>query len=176
MTTRREHPIQFVRGGDWANRNEASLLHPGELGQAAVIGDKHYKTVQLDTGATSATPTGAQATQQVAFWKDRANSLVTNDIRFSQGGRNTVAGIFPCTVTAGYYTAILTGRSRRVSVKVESDTYVAGDQVIAASGATATGDREAAGTAPTYQRIGFSNYGNHTANVLLVDLDLPDYD
>lgn len=177
MPTRREHPIQFVRGGNWAQRNEASLLHPGELMQKATIDDKDYQTVQLDTGATSATPAGVVAANMVAYWKDRSAGLVTNDPRVAEKLRDSVAGIFPYATTAGYYTAIYNGRSRNVSVKVDGSAFVAGDHVIADTEANGPqGTRIAAGTAVSTGRFIGDARGAAVANVLAVDLMLPDFD
>lgn len=176
MPTGLRHPIQWVKGGNWENRNETydPQKHASQLGQKVTLDDRDYMTVRLDSGATSATPTGAQAAQQIAYFKDRAAGLVTNDIRFAARGRNHVAGVFPATVTPDRVTAIYTGRSRNVSMKVDGSAFVAGDQVISdASGAQGT--RVAAGTAPTHQLIGYAN-GAAVANVLAVDLNLPDFD
>lgn len=177
MPTRKEHPIQFVRGGDWNNRNESELLHPGDLMGKTTIGDVDYQTVKLDSGATSAVPQGAQAANDVAYWKDRSAGLVTHDARVAEKGINSVAGVFPCAVTPGYYTAIKTGRSRNVNVAVDGSAFVAGDQVISDSAANGPqGTRVAAGTAAAQgQYIGQSR-GVSAGGVLAVDLMLPDFD
>ena len=64
-----------------------------------------YLRVQLDSGATSATPIGAVAAGQLAYWKNQSSAIVTNDSRFADvgvsGAINRVAGIFPLAVTAG---------------------------------------------------------------------------
>lgn len=78
---------------------------PGELGCA--FNDQNdtgsYLRVQLDSGATSATPVGAVVAGQVAYWKDRSRSLVTNDKRFCDvgvsGAVNRVAGFFQLAVS-----------------------------------------------------------------------------
>lgn len=80
---------------------------PGELGYA--FADQNtggeYLRVQLDSGATAATPTGAVVAGQTAFWKDQVNSIVTNDKRFcdvgASGAINRVAGFFQLAVTGG---------------------------------------------------------------------------
>lgn len=177
MPTNRTHQIQFVRGGNWAARNEASLLHPGELMQKATIDDKDYQTVKLDSGATSSVPQGAQIAYDIAYWKDRAAGLVTHDARVAEKGINSVAGVFPYAVTPGYYTAIYTGRSRNVSVNVDSSAFVAGDLVISDSAANGPqGTRVAAGTAAAQGVFLGQSRGAHVSNVLAVDLQLPDFD
>ena len=80
---------------------------PGEIGCAFYDPNtaRAHARVKLDSGATSATPIGAVAAGQLAFWKDRANAIVTNDKRFCDvgvtGSVNRVAGVFPLAVTAG---------------------------------------------------------------------------
>lgn len=78
---------------------------PGELGYA--FNDPEggsWLRVQLDSGATSATAIGAVAAGQLAFWKDEANAIVTNDKiqcdAGSAGAINRVAGVFATAVTA----------------------------------------------------------------------------
>ena len=79
---------------------------PGELGQAFFEQDTGQVClrVKLDSGATSATPTGAVAAGQLAFWKNQSQSLVTNDQRMCDigplGAANRVAGVFQLAVTA----------------------------------------------------------------------------
>jgi hypothetical protein len=62
-----------------------------------------YLRVRLDSGATSATAVGAVAAGQLAFWKDQANALVTNDKNQCDvgpsGAINRVAGIFQLAVS-----------------------------------------------------------------------------
>jgi hypothetical protein len=78
---------------------------PGEIGcayndQSTGYG---YVRVKLDSGATSATPTGAPVIGQLAYWKDRSAAIVTNDSRMSDCGStgfiNRVAGVFSCVPT-----------------------------------------------------------------------------
>lgn len=89
---------------------------PGELGCA--FNDQNtggaYLRVQLDSGATSATPVGAVAVGQLAYWKNQTSpgggsqntsppALVTNDPRFCDLGPtaapNRVAGVFQLAVS-----------------------------------------------------------------------------
>lgn len=177
MPTGRTHPIQFVRGGDWNARNESALLHPGEIMHKTTIDDTDYQTVQLDTGATSAVPQGAQAANELAYWKDRQAGIVTHDARVAQMGIDSLCGVFPCAVTPGYYTAIKTGRSRKVNVKVDNSAFVAGDNVVSDTAANGPqGTRVAAGTAAAQGQFLGKARGASAANVLAVDLQLPDFD
>ena len=177
MPTGRTHPIQFVRGGDWNARNESALLHPGEIMQKATINDNDYQTVQLDTGATSAVPQGAQAANELAYWKDRSVGLVTHDARVAEMGIDSLCGVFPCVVTPGNYTAIKTGRSRNVSVKVDGSTFAKGDSVKTDTAANGPqGTQVGSGTAVAQGQFLGKAKGAAVANVLAVDLQLPDFD
>ncbi len=79
---------------------------PGEIGCA--FNDQSsggsYLRVKLDSGASSATTVGAVAAGQLAFWKDQAAGIVTNDKNQCDvgpsGAINRVAGIFQLAVTA----------------------------------------------------------------------------
>lgn len=80
---------------------------PGEIG--CYFNDQNtggeYLRVLLDSGATSATSVGLVKAGQLAFWKDAAAGIVTNDKRFCDLGVtasiNRVAGIFQLAVTPG---------------------------------------------------------------------------
>ncbi len=79
---------------------------PGEIGCA--FNDQSsggsYLRVKLDSGATSGTSVGAVAAGQLAYWKDQAAGIVTNDKNQCDvgpsGAVNRVAGIFQLAVTA----------------------------------------------------------------------------
>lgn len=113
----------------------------GDLGTAYDSNDKTYQKVVLDSGATSATPTGAVAANQLAYWKDRANYIVTNDSRFAMFGgtansfRNNVAGLFRSAVPAGAAFFVLQ-RGRSVNVK-EVGSATQGMQLVASTSTTA---------------------------------------
>jgi|WetSurMetagenome_2_1015567.scaffolds.fasta_scaffold06646_4 hypothetical protein len=72
--------------------------------------NRAHARVRLDSGATSATPIGAVAIGQLAFWKDRTLAIVTNDKRFCDvgpsGSVNRVAGVFTVAATASNITDI----------------------------------------------------------------------
>lgn len=113
----------------------------GDLGTAYDTNDKAYQKVTLDSGATSATPTGAVAANQLAYWKDRSNYVVTNDSRFALFAntalsfRNNVAGLFRSAVPAGANCFVLQ-RGRNVSVK-EVGSATPGMQLVASTSTTA---------------------------------------
>ena len=178
MPTNNRHQIQYVRGGDWNARNETydSYVHDGQLGQKTTIDDTDYITVKLDSGATSSVPQGAQAANDLAYWKNRRDGLVTHDARVAEMGIESVAGVFPVVVTAGNVTAIKGIKSRNVSVLVDGSAFVAGDNVISDSAANGPqGTRIAAGTAAAQGRYVGKSLGVSANNVLQVDLDLPDF-
>ena len=79
---------------------------PGEIGCA--FNDQNtgntYLRALLDSGATSANTVGVVAAGQLAFWKNQAQSIVTNDKNQCDvgpsGAINRVAGVFQTAVTA----------------------------------------------------------------------------
>lgn len=88
-----------------AQMGPANLFHPGEAGSRVIltqagVGSKEYQLCQIDSGATSATPSGALTLGQLLYWKDRSNYVVTNDNRFADtvltgtaGGLGTAGGV-----------------------------------------------------------------------------------
>jgi hypothetical protein len=148
----------------------------GDLGNAYDYNDRTYQKVTLDSGATSATPTGAVAANQVAFWKDRTNYVVTNDARFAlfnnvaNSYANNVAGIFRATIPPGSGCFVLI-KGRAIPVKSAGAT--AGMMMVANQGSTAAdASGTAIGTPPPTQSIGVaiaSSAGGNTS----VDVDMP---
>jgi hypothetical protein len=145
----------FISTGNPATVNDAEPYHPGQLGQRwedRNNGDAEWEYVKLDSGATAATPVGVTAAGQLAFWKDRAKKIVTNDLRFAPEGRNGYAGVIGGAVTAGHHCWIQRGGLQ--SVVAAAGTYAAGDLVVPNSGTAAAGTVVAAGTAPTHRIVG----------------------
>lgn len=147
------------------------MYAPGELGCAFWDPNtqKEWLRVLLDSGATAATPTGAVLAGQLAFWKDKLRSIVTNDSRFcdvtAAGSVNRVAGVFQTPVTAapgvngtdglpvqyvcdvvirGINTPIATAGAPVLGAQVAADT----------TAATARAIVVAIGTAPPTQPLG----------------------
>lgn len=149
----------------------------GELGGSFDLNNRTYSLVQNDSGATSATPTGAVAANQVAFWKDKAAGIVTNDKRFALNGTisnaagNAIAGIYRVAATAGAIVCIL---SRGQSIAVASDSNGGGGQmaVVDITASTARVTNVAVGTAPGYQVVGIMRSTPAGGNVN-VDVDIP---
>lgn len=168
------------RTGNIEAMNESSLPRGGELGAVVKAQEnKGYQIVQCDSGATAAAPSGVVIAGDLAFWKDKANYLVTPDVAQAMGAedatndnkRNNVAGRFTAAVTAGNYCVIQ--QKGRGSVRSDGGAdFTAGDKAIAANTTASDIDRMAAGTAPTHTVVGTvaaAESGGFTA----VDLDLP---
>ncbi len=158
---------QWVPGNNPDTANETDLYAPGELGGLWPTDDRIYQKVQVDSGATSLTPAGAVAAAQVAFWKDKASYLTTNDSRFANGGvgdaRNFVAGIYRGSLTAGNYGFILV-QGKAIPVKCTTSP-TAGALLVANTGTDADATSVAAGTAPTCIVIGTAQAPKSGANV-----------
>ncbi len=172
----------FLPTGNPDTTNTVDLYAPGELGACfdyPAKGGPTYQRVQLDSGATASTPTGAVAANQVLYWKSRVNKIVTNDSRLAIGGtttnawRNQVAGIARVAGTAGYYIDILkTGNS--ISVLSDGNGGV-GQTAIANSVTTIAGVIPlAVGAAATYQPIG--TYRSDSGTTAVIDVDIPNID
>lgn len=170
----------YVQTGDPDTWHSDALQRGGELGKAYDVNDRAYQRVQVDSGATSATPVGAVAANQLAFWCDRANYKVTNDKRFALYGgvansfANNVAGVFRHAVSAGQYCDILI-RGRNIPVYATAG-LTAGEQVVAdVTDATAYADGPiAVGTAITYQVLGVCRTTSTGAGgTAYVDFDIP---
>lgn len=150
---------------------------PGDLGEAFEIGDKTYELAFCDSGATSATPTGAVAANQLAFWKSKVNRIVTNDRRFAfgntvaNGSGNFVAGIFRVAAGAGNLICVLT-KGHAISVKCA---------VAATAGMILTADVDsngpqvvgvAVGTAPGYLPVAVSRQAQ-SGSTVVCDVNIP---
>lgn len=172
------NPTVHIPTGDPTKTNVPSLQHPGDLGRRFPFneGEDFYRRVKVDTGATSATPSGAIANNHTAYWKDRRAFLVTNDIRMAEGGvgRNSMAGIFRLAATAGYYVDVHVSGPAATVLDDAGRTAVAGDKVIP-SGTSTKVATIAQGTAPTHDAIGDAT-GPAVAGVLTVRLNVPDID
>lgn len=163
--TRAGSQTVYVITGNPDTSQEETAFRPGEIGQTFEYDTKSYQAVKLDSGATAATPSGVVAANQLAYWKDKTNFVVTNDLR--QSNRNNVAGIFRMANTAGYERVFILQRGDAISVKSDGAGAV-GDSIIADATSTQV-TNIAAGSAPTYQKLGtvtaVAGGGNITADV-----------
>ena len=159
--------------------NSTTLYKPGELGSQVQIGAKGYQLVQLDSGATASTA-GAPVCGSLAFWKSRANYIVTTDKIQAEGANqstatvvsnvigstvNSIAGVFCQTtsganvagttsLTAGNY-GVIQQRGPHVGVQTSSGTAKNGDMLIGLTTGAPPGTLVvAAGTAMVSQQVG----------------------
>jgi hypothetical protein len=164
---------------------------PGELGGKFTDENTggRYLRVKLDSGASAATAVGIVAVGQLAFWKDQAQSLVTNDKNQCDvgpsGAINRVAGVFQLAVTAApgvngtdglplQYMCDLVIKKRAYPVAA-TGTILAGTQFIADTSANvARGISQAAvNTAPVSQVLGVcANSVLAAGNTTLVDVSI----
>lgn len=150
---------------------------PGDLGQKFDYNTRMYQRVKLDSGATSATPSGAPAANDILYWRDKDDYIVTNDRRFAMNlgigtsaYNNFIAGILRNAATPGYYIDILQ-KGDNISLNDGGNSFAAGETVIGELDAVNAVDRVAVGTAPTYQRIGVAR-GAAANGLVSVDVDL----
>ena len=167
----------YVQTGNPDTWSQATLTRPGELGKAYDANDRAYQRVKLDSGVSASNTVGVVAANQLAFWKDRAQYIVTNDKRFAlmngvaNSFGNNVAGIFRSAVPSGYYCDILI-RGRNIPVAAVAGVD-GGESVIAdVTADTASADSVAVGTAVTYQKLGVVRT-NVADSIAYVDIDIP---
>ena len=155
----------------------------GQLGVVHEANSRAYQRVKLDSGATSATPTGVVAANQLAFWRYQGDSTVqpytvTNDRRFAMNlteatnaYANFVAGVFRLAVTAGQYCDVLV-KGSNIPVADGGNTFAAGETVFAELDSAAAANRTAVGTMPSYLTLGRARGAASGGNVN-VDIDIP---
>lgn len=154
---------------------------PGSLGLTFEAGNpaRTYQRVVLDSGATSATPSGAVAANDLLYWKDKSNYIVTNDSRFAMGGasgttvyRSYSAGVLRLAATPGYIVD-LCQRGLSIPGADGGNTFAAGEQVFAEATATDNAfDRIGIGTACPGQCLGVAR-GVAAGGFVNIDLDIP---
>lgn len=170
----------YVQTGNPDTWYSETLQRPGELGKAYDWNDRAYQRVKVDSGVSASNAVGVVAANQLAFWKDRANYIVTNDKRFALFGAvansfaNNVAGVFRAAVPAGYYCDVLQ-RGRNIPATSTAGCS-AGEQVVAdVTASTAYVDGPVnVGTAITYQVLGVCRTtSTGAAGTAYVDFDIP---
>lgn len=166
----------YMPQGTSAQTNAPTPMYaPGELGCAFYDPDTGNTClrVKLDSGASAASPVGAVAAGQLAFWKDQVAGIVTNDKNQCDigpsGAINRVAGIFQLAVSTAagttgtdgnpvQYVCDLVIQSKSFNVQANG-TLVAGANVLADT--TASVSRAiapaAVNTAPVSQVLGTWN-------------------
>lgn len=142
----------------------AQYYASGDIGVTFEYQDKAYTVAILDSGATSANAVGAPAANQLLFWKNKANRIVTNDFRQSitpSAPGTSVAGVLRVTPaaplgTGGNVIAMLI-RGFGIPVKAGTTaigTIMANTSASTASVVTATGTLPVIGTATTADSAG----------------------
>lgn len=143
----------------------------GDIGQSIENNDRTYTMVILDSGATSATPVGSLAANQLLYWKDKSNRIVTNDKRFAvlpAQANSFVAGIGRVAVPApGTYGTQLFMLTRGYNIQVAS---AAGVSEGAALQADTTSGTAQVTTYSSGQNVGIARTGT-TAGSLFADVD-----
>ena len=164
---------------DW----DSAAGQRGQLGMVHEYNNRTYQRVKLDSGATSATPTGAVAANDLAFWRYKGDSTVqpytvTNDRRFAMNlteataaYANFVAGIFRVAASAGEYVDILV-KGSNIACADGGNTFAAGETVFAELDSAAAVNRTAVGTMPSYLTLGIARGAASGGNVN-VDIDIP---
>lgn len=184
----------FMPQGTAAKTNSPTPFYaPGEIGCAFYDPNTGFTCLRarLDSGATASTPVGAVQAGHLAYWKDRANNLVTNDQRMcdaaatTNGFVNRVAGVFQLAVSTAPGTNDSTGQpvtyvcdlvilgqnvnvftkaaSATIGVQAVVDTTANTAQVAALATAT---------TAPTSAVVGVFRSSTITNNLAPVDVEL----
>lgn len=164
----------YVPTGNPDTVNEATLYAGGELGVAYDWVDRAYQVVKFDSCSTAAAGV-APAANQLLYWKDKANYLVTNAYNAAQGGaygaRTVPAGVLRNAATAGYYIHMLIrGRDIPILCSTGLGGELKGEQVTAHT-TTAQVVGVAVATAVTVPRIGVASRAS-TATLLYTDVDL----
>ena len=165
----------YVETGNPDTVNSAALYAAGELGVAYDWVDRAYQVVKLDSGATAAAGV-LPAANQLLYWHNRSQYIVTNALNAAQGGlaaaRNEVAGILRNAATAGYYIHMLI-RGRNIPI-LQTDGAAGmaiGDWVIGHATTTAQVTHTNIATPPVTKAVGTAaSIG--TATLVNVDVDL----
>lgn len=127
--------------------NVSALYQAGQLGMRCTLGSQVWQVVKCDSGPASV------AAGDVAFWKDRANYIVTNKLADAPQGRNGACGMFTAAVTPGYFCAVQIGGRGYNTIKTAGAPNQ-GMTVVANSGSSSDVIGIPAGTAPTYVPLG----------------------
>lgn len=155
----------------------------GQLGMVHEWNSRTYQRVKLDSGATSATPTGAVAANQLAFWRYQGDSTVqpytvTNDRRFAMNlteatnaYANFVAGVFRVAAAAGEYVDILV-KGSNIACADGGNSFAAGELIFAELDSAAAVNRVGVGTYPSYLALGRAR-GAASGGAVNCDIDIP---
>jgi len=176
-----ELPPVYLQSGDPETENVATLHAAGTLGARFTVRQptrgavgaeagrsKRYQLIRTDSTMSVAPFAGA-----TAWWSDKTQYLVTTSPTATS--RNSVAGVFQNAITPGYYGCVQIGGPATVKVIDASAAALAAGDSIIPSATAGKAERIAAGTAPTYTRMGIVAGGvNAAAATGIVDLDIPE--
>lgn len=164
-------------GASFTGSVSAGMYAPGELGCA--FNDQNtggtYLRVIMDSGATASTSIGVPATGQLAYWKDQANAIVTNDKNQCDAGPsgaiNRVAGVVQLAVTPGNYCDLVI---RKLAYPVATQSALIGAQATADTTANTARLVYTTGvnTAPVSQVVGVFASSTITNGLCPVDVAL----
>ena len=157
----------FVSTGNPETVNDATPYAAGQVGALFTRGSETFQYVKFDTGATTAAAV-AVAADEIVFWKDRDDFLVTTVANQAAAGRNAVAGVLKYALTPGYHGFIQTGGLSAIKT---AGSPAIGDIAVANSGSDADVTPIGIGTAPTHRAVGVyqstASGGVATVNLLL---------
>lgn len=147
---------------------------PGEKGSSFKYADRTYGIVVCDSGATSATPTGAVTANQLAFWKDYRKRLVTNDMRMCvspSDPSSCVAGVFRKTLIAAHGAG---GTLMAIVQQAKGIAVAAGTTAVGPIVAdTTAGQARVVTVTGTRPVIGFARVADSGGSVSNADIDIP---
>lgn len=182
-------PINFgqqsVYVDDPDNFDVPSLYAPGQLGNrfntqiplrtspqgpVAVAGaTRPMQIVRVDSTLTTSPTRGA-----IMLWKNKAQYVVTPKV-VNAINRNEVAGVLPGTATPGNYTCVQYRGPQYVQVTAaDQAATVNGDSLIPSAADDGRASRVAAGTAPTYTKVGTATGPTLGNGLVLADLCVPE--
>lgn len=173
---RNQQNIVFLQSGDPETeaRTAAGDSYIAEKGNLLTVVDpadstsKQYRLVETDSVLDVAPAEGA-----VAYWKDRANYVVTTDV--SVAGRGNVAGIFRRAVAVGELCCIQR-RGNATVLAEDSPTAAptAAGLIVIPGSNDGRADVLAAGSAATYPKIGVSTGTEDAAGLFTAALEVED--
>lgn len=176
---------QGVYVDDPDNMDVPTLYAPGNLGQRLItqnplrstqgepIGvsgsSRSFQIVRVDSTLTVSPTRG-----DIMNWKSKASYIVTNKI-INSLNRNEVAGVMPGTATPANYTCVQYRGAQLVKITAaDTAAMVSGDSIIPSAADDGKGSRIAAGTAPTYTKVGTATGPIINTNFVLADLNIPE--
>lgn len=176
---------QGVYVDDFDNMDVPTLYAPGQLGARCITkvplrgtqgepisptgSSRSFQIVRVDSTLTVSPTRG-----DIMNWKSKAGYVVTNKI-INSLNRNEVAGVMPGTATPGNYTCVQYRGPQLVKITAaDTAAMVSGDSIIPSAADDGKGSRIAAGTAPTYTKVGTATGPIINTNFVLADLNIPE--